>query len=200
MHAFGRPCAHASTSILEKHIEKGTNMVALISDCKPAIRAIEKLARGKEAPRSHIEARILHTLETRENNLQETYMAWVKGHKGIKGNVKADKLSKEASILGHESQGVVTPAGLRAWARRERKEARGGGGEGVLGCHHKAISAYTWCVTEKGPQVKWLHKIKKTDTPDCCQCHQGRMGRHLAEECKLLTEARGLVEKQEMRE
>ena len=142
---------------LEKHTEKGTNMVALLSDCKTAIRTVEKLDRGEEAPLSHIEARILNALETREHYLQETYMAWVKGHKDIQGNVKADKLSKEASILGHEFEGVVTPAGLRAWARRERKEARGGGGEGILGWHRKAVSAYTWCVTGKGPQRKWLH-------------------------------------------
>ena len=45
-------------------------------------------------------------------------MVWVKGHKGIKGNEEADKLCREASILGHESEGVVTPAGLRAWSKR----------------------------------------------------------------------------------
>ena len=53
----------------------------------------------------------------------------------------------------------------------------------------------------KRTQAKWLHKIKKTDTPDCrCQDHQEQTGRHLAEECRLLTEARGLVEKEEIRE
>ena len=31
----------------------------------------------------------------------------------------------------------------------------------------REISAYTWCVTEKGPQRKWLHKIGKEDTPGC---------------------------------
>src|SRR5258706_10075429 len=61
---------------------------------------------------------------------------------------------------------VVTPSGLRAWARRVRAEARGGGGERVLGWYHKAVSAYTWCVTGKGPQRKWLHKIKKSE----CDC------------------------------
>ena len=35
---------------LEKHTDKGTNMVALLSDCKPAIRTVEKLDRGEEAP------------------------------------------------------------------------------------------------------------------------------------------------------
>ena len=40
------------------------------------------------------------------------------------GNEMADKKGKHASILGHESEGVVTPAGLRAWARREKWPAR----------------------------------------------------------------------------
>ena len=71
---------------LERHTEIGTNMVALLCDCKPAIRVVENLGSGAEAQRSQIEARKQHTLETRENNRQETYIAWVKGHKDIKGN------------------------------------------------------------------------------------------------------------------
>ena len=55
-----------------------TSMVAILSDCNPAIRVIEKIDLGAEATRSAIEARIQHTLETRENNRQETYIAWVK--------------------------------------------------------------------------------------------------------------------------
>ena len=79
-----------------------------------------------------------------------------------------------------------------------RAEARGGSGEGILGWHCRTISDYTWCVTEKGPQRKWLHKIKKSDTPEC-HCHQEQSGKHLVG-CRLLVEARGLVEKEEMRE
>ena len=133
-------------------------------------------------------------------------MVWVKGQKGIKGNEEADKLCRETSILGHESQGVVTPAGLRAWGKRVRAEARGGSGEGILGWHRKAISAYTWCSTEKGPQRKWLYKIKKKDTPEChCQedaqdTQPEQSGEHLVERCRLLEEKRKLVEKGEMRE
>ena len=123
----------------------------------------------------------------------------MKGHKDIKGNEKADALSKTTSILGHESEGVVTPAGLKAWARRERAIARGGSGLGILGWHRKAISAYTWCATEKGPQKKWLHQVKKADTP-ACQCQQEQSGEHLAERCSLLAETRETVERNEMRE
>ena len=84
--------------------------------------------------------------------------------------------------------------------------ARGGNGQGVLGWHRKAISAYTWCVTEKGPQNKWLHKIKKADTPNCrCQQEhptqeQEQSGEHLVERCSLLTRARTQVGKKELLE
>ena len=183
---------------LEKHTHTGTYLLAILTDSKPAIRVLEKLDSGTEAPRLAIEARIQHTLEVWENNRQETYIAWVKGHKDIKGNEKAVKLSKETSILGYESEGVVTPASLKAWARRTSAEARGGNGEGILKWHRRAISAYTWCITEKGPQRKWLHYIKKADTTECDCHHQQQTGEHLVEGCSLLADARKPVERKEM--
>ena len=179
------------------------NLLTILTDSKPAISTIRKLDSGTVPPRSEIEARILDELCRRSHNRLDTGLAWVKGHKGIEGNEKADKLCKEASILGHESEGVVTPAGLRAWSKRVRAEARGGTGEGILGWNHKAISAYTWCVTEKGPQRKWLHRIKKTDTPECqCGYHEQpeQSGEHLVERCSMLTRARSQVESKELLE
>ena len=41
----------------------------------------------------------------RADNDNDTCVGWAKDHKGIKGNEGADKLSGEASILGHESEG-----------------------------------------------------------------------------------------------
>ena len=56
----------------------------------------------------------------------------------------------------------------------------------------------------KGPQRKWLHKIKKKDTPECQCGHQDQQreqsGEHLVERCGILAEARELVERSEMRE
>ena len=180
-------------------VSREVSMLAVLTDSKPAISKIKKLDSGAAPPRSKIEARILNELCRRsQDHLYTGSLAWVKGHKGIERNEKADKLCREALILGHESEGVVTPAGLRAWSRRVRAEARGGNGEGILGWSRKAISAYTWCVTEKGPQRKWLHKIKKKDTPGC-PCHRDQeqppeqSGEHLVEGCRLLAEARELV-------
>ena len=59
----------------------------------------------------------------------------------------------------------------------------------------------------KGPQRKWLHRIQKKDTPGC-HCHRDReqpeqpeqSGEHLVEGCRLLAEARELVEKSELRD
>ena len=113
----------------------------------------------------------------------------MKGHKDIKGNELADMICKHTSILGHESEGVVTPAGLRAWARRERAEAKGGGGNGLLGWCRKALSAYTWCRTNKGPQNEWLFKIGKAGS-DKFKCGEAMTGTHVVEECPELDQWR----------
>ena len=46
----------------------------------------------------------------------------------------------------------MTLNSLRAWAKREKAKAKGGVGEWIPEWHRKAISAYTWYATKKGPQ------------------------------------------------
>ena len=98
-------------------------MLAILTDSKSTISVLGKLDQRLASPCSEVEARILEELSRRGRD-SDTRVVWVKGHKGIKGNEEADKLCREASILGHESERVVTPAGLRAWSKRVRAEAR----------------------------------------------------------------------------
>ena len=58
---------------LENHTEN--LMLAVLTDSKPAIRALEKLNLGIEGPRSLIEARIQHALESRKQDNLDTYIA-----------------------------------------------------------------------------------------------------------------------------
>ena len=129
--------------------------------------------------------------QTRKERSQDTYLACVKGHKDIKGNEAADKLSKWAATLRHECQweGAVTLAGLKFLSRRVRAGARRGNKTGPLGWGRRALSAYTWCLPNRGPHNEWLFKIRKAD-PDQCRCRLWVMtGTDVGEEC---TELRGL--------
>ena len=74
-----------------------------------------------------------------------------------------------------------------AWARRERAEARGGNGNGLLGWCRKAL--YTWCRTNKGPQCEWLFKFGKADT-NWCKCGRVIAGTQVVEECPELDQWR----------
>ena len=102
---------------------------------------------------------------------------------------EADRLSKDASILGLKSEGVVTPVGLRAWSRRVRADPRGRNGSGLLGWGRKALSAYTWCRSDKGPQNGWLFKTGKADS-DRCRCGAVMTGTQVVEKCPELDQWR----------
>ena len=116
---------------------RGVNLLAILTGTKLAISMISKLDKGTASPWFEIQVRILNELCKRTHEQKDTSLAWVKGYKGIEGNEKADILYREASILGHESKGVVTLAGLKAWAKRVRAEPRGGIGAEILGWGHK---------------------------------------------------------------
>ena len=72
----------------------------------------------------------------------------------------------------------MTPAGLRAWSRRVRAEARGRNGNGLLGWGRKSLSAYAWWRSDKGPQNGWLLRIGKADS-DKCRCGAVITGTHV---------------------
>ena len=55
----------------------------------------------------------------------------IQRRKDIKGNEAADKLRKQESNIRHESEGIVTPAGLKTCSNRIIEEARRGNGNGL---------------------------------------------------------------------
>ena len=55
----------------------------------------------------------------------------------------------------------------------------------------RALSAYTWMRTEKGPHREWLHRIGKIDTPYCsCDHATIQSGAHIVFTCQLHEQAR----------
>ena len=62
---------------------RDVNLLAILTDSKPAISAIGKLDSGTSPPRSEIEAQILTELCRRKRNNLDTSLAWIKGHKGM---------------------------------------------------------------------------------------------------------------------
>ena len=174
------------------------NMLAILIYSKPGISTLRNLDRELTLPRSKIEARELKELCRIFD--KDTCMARIKAHKEVKGNKEAGMLCKEASILGHKSEEVVTPNGLRAWAKWKIAEARGGVREGILEWHHQAISTYTWCITEKKLQRRWHYRIGKEkalrSTVTSNLQEQPGTRRHIVEECLELTALRREIEEQ----
>ena len=70
----------------------------------------------------------------------------------------------------------MIPAGLRAWARGVRAEARGGNGNGLLGWCRKALPAYTWCQSD-------TECMATQDRQGGCKCGEVMTGTHVVEEC-----------------
>ena len=72
-------------------------------------------------------------------------------------------------------------------------KARGGNGNELLGWCRKALSVYTWCRTNQGPQTEWLFKFKKADTGKC-KFGKTMTGTHVVEECGPVENAQGGLE------
>ena len=54
------------------------------------------------------------------------------------------------------------------------------------------MSALTWLRTNKGPSNSWLHRIGKSDSPACPDCHHhSQDGDHITFHCPAHNTARG---------
>ena len=171
--------------------EEDSPMITLATDSQAAVQTIHNLSRGKP-PRSQIEARIKKALMS---DTRDIGILWVRGHTGITGNEKADKRAEYESFLGEISgkTSIATEEGVRAMHNRIRKSHRQQPGFNPRTCEwsRQAISAYTWTRTERGPQNKWLHHVKKANSPACNCGAPEESGHHLVFECPRHAAIRG---------
>ena len=138
------------------------------------------LANGNP-PRSGLERRINKALRSREH--LDTGISGVRSHIGFPGNEIADRAADWQSHLGPVAGAprTATYEGLRAYGKAIRKQLRA---QPSLGMGHRplwnrrALSAYTWMRTNRGPQLQWLHRIRKADSP-LCPCDTSQSCDHI---------------------
>ena len=56
---------------------------------------------------------------------------------------------------------------------------------GKVNWGRRALAAYTWFRTEKGPQQQWLHKIGKAEDLSCPSGVAAQSGEHIVWHCTL---------------
>jgi len=89
---------------------------------------------------------------------QDTAIAWIRSHIGIPGNERVGRRAAYESALGVTagSPHTATEEGLRAGSRATGRDDRWckGFGERRSDWSRRALSAYTWLRTGRGPQKK----------------------------------------------
>ena len=169
---------------LSLEANRGTDMVLLLTDSMAAFQSAIGLAQGQPL-RSSYEIRLKRELRLREH--LDTAISWVRSHIGIPGNEAADRLADWQSHLGAAMNipTIATREGLRTHHKAIRKDCRAqaslGMGRKVL-WRRRALSAYTWMRTNRGPQREWLHRIRKADSAQC-DCGEIQSGDHVTFHC-----------------
>ena len=134
-------------------------------------------------------------LSTRETNLQDTGIAWVRSHIGIPGNEAAAKLAAWSSHLGQTTSATrtVTEGGLRAAGKAERAIARRRPGY-HLGTattwSRPALSAYLDENGERPTKARATLRRQGREPPLPMQPTHPQTGLHITFTCPLHTQTR----------
>lgn len=166
---------------------RDNDQLLLLTDSMAAYNSALNLAAGNP-PRSGLEIRLKQALTARRN--MDTAISWVRSHIGIPGNEIADRAADYRSHYGPVagSPNITTFEGLRAHGKAIRREARSQTSFGLgnkIRFNRRALSAYTWMRTNKGPQRQWLHHIRKIDSPNCDCSDTPQSGDHVVFSCPL---------------
>ena len=170
-------------------LQTDEGMVLILTDSMVAKATAINLANGA-APRPQIERQIKAALRRRESLSLDTGISWVRAHIGIRDNELADQRATYESFLGEISNAprTATEGGIRRIAKEARASERSVAGYGKGGkvlWKRRALAAYTWFRTGKGPQRQWLHKIGKAEDPSCPCGAAVQSGEHIVWHCAL---------------
>ena len=122
----------------------------------------------------------------------DTGISCIRSHIGIPGNEIADKEAGIRSFTGQllSQTHTATEGGIRQAhkAARATYRSRPTLGLGQLTqWPRRALSAYTWTRTNRGPMRQWLHHIKLAADPSCAACHHPQQDRiHIVFHCPAL--------------
>ena len=182
--------------LLALQASKLRDQVIILSDSQASITSVHKLCSGEQAPRSGIEKAIKRTITERGRPNLTTGISWVRSHIGITGNELAGKAAGQRSFTGQllSEPYTATTAGIRQLHKEARvtHRARTTLGLGRLTqWNRRALSAYTWTRTNRGPMRQWLFQINKIDNPTCTACqHHTQDGDHVVFHCPALRSQR----------
>lgn len=81
---------------------------------------------------------------------------------------------------------MITAEGIKAQVKRKNRKHRVKEGFGInrTAWGHRALAAYTWCRTNRGPQRSWLYHVGKKPDNLCPECGVEETGDHIVFQCR----------------